>query len=380
VHDPDELPRVLERWKASIVSGEPFEMVFPLRGLDGQFRSFLTRVNPLRDEGGRITTWFGTNTDIEQQKQAQEALARSEERFRQLADAMPQIVWTAGPDGNIDYLNQQWSEYTGLPARPGNDGWSQILHPDDKPAAAAKWAASLSTGAPFDMELRLLDRQRQSYRWHLLRTGAVKDELGEVERWFGTGTDIDEQKRAEESSRYLAEASSALAGVVDYESTLHKVAQLAVPHFADWSAMDVVNEDGSLRRLAVAHQDEEKIRLVHKLMQEYPPDPEAPTGTLAVLRSGKPEILATISDELLTKAARDETHLSLIRSLGLKSYLCVPLIVAGQPLGVMTFATAESGRTYTDKDLELALDLSRRAAIAIENNRLYQALRDADRR
>ena len=293
---------------------------------------------------------------------------------------MPQIVWTARPDGDIDYLNRQWHEFTGLPETLGNEGWGQILHPDDAPSAGERWAASVRSGAPFEMEMRLLDRRRQAYRWHLIRTVAVHDEAGRVARWFGTGTDIHEQKRAEESSRYLAEASAALAGVVDYESTLQKVANLAVPYFADWSAVDVANDDGTLRRLAVAHQDADKVRLAHELMRDYRPDPQAPGGAFAVLRTGKPEIVAEITDEMLVQGAKDERHLRLIRSLGLRSYICVPLVVSGNPLGVLTFATAESGRTYTDADLALAMDLAQRAGVAIENTRLYQALRDADRR
>ncbi len=158
------------------------------------------------------------------------------------------------------------------------------------------------------------------------------------------------------------------------------MANLAVPYFADWSAVDVANDDGTLRRLAVAHKDADKIRLVHELMQQYPPDPEAPGGVIAVLRTGKPEIVREITDEMLVQGAKDERHLRLIRSLGLKSYICVPLIVSGSPLGLLTFATAESGRTYTDADLALASDLARRAGVAVENNRLYQALREADRR
>jgi len=106
----------------------------------------------------------------------------------------------------------------------------------------------VSSGEPFEMEIRLLDRREQTYRWHLIRTVAVKDEAGRVVRWFGTSTDIHGQKRAEEAARYLAEASAALAGLVDYESTLQKVANLAVPYFADWSAVDVA-DGGSLRRL-----------------------------------------------------------------------------------------------------------------------------------
>jgi PAS domain S-box-containing protein len=318
--------------------------------------------------------------DVSEQKVAEAKLRESEQRFRQLADAMPQIVWTVGPDGAVDYQNRRWSEFTGLPESLGNDGWAQILHPDDAQAAGERWAASLRSGDLFEMDVRLLDRRRQTYCWHLIRTVSVRDEAGKVARWFGTSTDIHEQKKAEESSRYLAEASAALASVVDYESTLQKVANLAVPYFADWSAVDVMNGDGTLRRLAVAHREADKIRLAHELMQQYPPDPEAPSGIFGVLRTGKPEIVREITEEMLMQGAKDERHLRLVRSLGLKSYICVPLIVSGGPLGVLTFATAESGRTYTDADLALASDLARRAGVAIENVRLYQALREADRR
>jgi signal transduction histidine kinase/CheY-like chemotaxis protein len=191
--------------------------------------------------------------------------------------------------------------------------------------------------------------------------------------------DVTERKRAEESARFLAEASAALASVVDYESTLQTVANLAVPYFADWSAVDVA-EDGSLRRLAVAHKDPDKIELAHELMRKYPPDPQAPSGVFAVLRTGKPEIVSDISDDLLVQGTNDDQHLRLIRSLGLKSYICVPLIVTGRAFGALTFATAESGRRYVGADLALATDLAHRAAVAIENTQLYQALREADRR
>ena len=380
VHDPETLPEVLERWNGSLASGEPFDMVFPLKGVDNQFRPFLTRVNPLRDEKGRILYWFGTNTDVSDIKSMEAALRQSEQRFRQLADAMPQIVWTARPDGNIDYMNRRWSEFTGLPPTAGNDAWGPLMHPDDAPAAYERWTACVQSGASFEMELRLLDCRQQSYRWHLIRTVAVNNEDGTVARWFGTSTDIHEQKRAEESSRFLAEASAALAGVVDYESTLQKVANLAVPYFADWSAVDLVDDDGNLRRLAVAHQDADKIALVHGLMRNYPPDPQSPIGAYAVLRTGKPEFIGEITDAMLAGEAKDERHLQLIRSLGLRSYICVPLVVSGRTLGLLTFATAESARNYTAADLALAMDLAHRAAVAVENSQLYQALREADRR
>ncbi|HKD37397.1 MAG TPA: PAS domain S-box protein, partial [Pirellulales bacterium] len=311
--------------------------------------------------------------------QREAALRRSEERFRQLANSMPQIVWAARPDGNIDFLNRRWTEFTGLPDTAGNEGWKTIVHPDDVGPATERWEASVKTGSPFERELRLYDRHRHGYRWHLIRTVAVRDDAGSVARWFGTSTDIQQQKRAEESSRFLAAASAALAGVVDYESTLQKIANMAVPHFADWAAVDVADGNG-LRRLAVAHQDHARIESAHELARLYPPDVEASGGIAAVFRTGKPEIVAEITDEMLAAGAKDERHLQLIRSLGLKSVICVPLTVSGESLGVLTFATAESDRSYTDADLELAMDLANRAAIAIENTRLYEALRDADRR
>ena len=178
-------------------------------------------------------------------------------------------------------MNRRWREFSGLPESLGNDGWSHVLHPDEAQPASGRWATSLKDGSPFEMALRLRDSRTESYRWHLIRTVGVANDSGTVERWFGTSTDIHEQKQAQESSSYLAEASAALAGVVDYESTLQKVANLAVPYFADWSAVDVANEDGSLRRLAVAHQDAQKVRLAQQLMDEYPPDPESPGGALA---------------------------------------------------------------------------------------------------
>jgi PAS domain S-box-containing protein len=346
---------------------------------DGAQRPIEDSAAPIRDATGQSVGVVLIFRDVTEERRARAELRNQEQRFRQLADAMPQIVWSAGPEGNIDYLNRRWTDFTGLAQTVGNQGWATLLHPDEAPTAAERWAASLRSGDRFEMELRLFDRREQQYRWHLIRTVAARDAEGKVVRWIGTSTDIHEQKRAAESAHYLAEASAALAVVVDYKSTLQKVANLAVPYFADWSAVDVA-EDDTLRRLAVAHQNPEKVELAHALARHYPISLEAKGGIGAVFRTGKPEILTDLPDALLAQGARDERHLQLLRGLGLKSYICVPLVVAGNTLGVLTFATAESGRRYTHADLALAMDLANRAAVAVENTRLYQALRDTDRR
>ena len=171
---------------------------------------------------------------------------------------MPQIVWTAGPDGEIDYLNRRWTEFTGLPQTAGNEAGANPP-PRRRPAAGDAGRSPGRGGAPFDMEVRLLDRPgRLPLASHPDRARPATTP-GRSSAGSAPATDIDGQKRAEESSRFLAEASAALAGVVDYESTLQKVANLAVPYFADWSAVDVADEGGTLRRLAVAHADPEKV-------------------------------------------------------------------------------------------------------------------------
>jgi len=335
-------------------------------------------VIPWREPDGSIGGLLILAEDISERKHSQDKLEKSEDQFRQLADAMPQIVWTADERGVVNYLNRRWTEYTGLPADISNDGWSRILHPEDAPEARRRWKISLDTSEPFEFELRLKNASG-GYAWHLMRTVPALSAEGQVVRWYGTATNIDQQKRAEETSRYLAEASAELATVVNHESTLQRVANLAVPYFADWSAADVV--DGkTLRRLAVAHAEAEKLDLVRKIEADYPTDLERDSGAGHVLRTAESLLIGDITDEMLAQGARDERHLGMIRQLGLKSYMCVPLIIGGRVYGLLTFATAESGRHYGEAELRLAKDLAYRAAIAIQNTQLFQALKESDRR
>jgi PAS domain S-box-containing protein len=280
-------------------------------------------------------------------------LEASEERYRSLADAMPQIVWTARADGHTDYYNRRWFEYTGFTEEESlaADGWKNVLHPDDVAPSRERWHTCLRTGTDFKIEYRFRRASDGAYRWHLGRALPMRDQDGQIVRWFGTSTDIDDQKRAEESLRVIVEASEILSESLDYESTLASVARLAVPQLADWCAVDMLEQGQTSRRLAVAHTDQAKIELAMELERLYPTDMSAPHGLPVVLRTGKPECVSEISDSMLTEAARDDEHLGFIRELGLKSYMIVPLIARGRTLGAITFVTAESGRQYTEADL-----------------------------
>jgi PAS domain S-box-containing protein len=192
VHDAKTFPEVLERWKGAISSAATFEMVFPIKGKDGQFRPFLTRITPAFDENGVVTNWYGVNTDISRQIEAEAAFAQSEANFRVLADTMPQIVWSATPDGVQDYFNARWHEYTGLPIGSINPHITMaVIHPGELSDVAAAWCAALASGSPFQFECRLR-RRDGAYRWHLTRVSPDRDGNGGVRKWYGACTDIEE--------------------------------------------------------------------------------------------------------------------------------------------------------------------------------------------
>ena len=186
------------------------------------------------------------------------------------------------------------------------------------------------------------------------------------------------EEAAEQSSRvrFLADASTELAKSLDYGVTLGKVARLAVPVFADWCAIDLV-EDGRLHRLAVEHIDPEKVQLALEIERRYPADRNAEGGTWQVMRTGESILVPEVTDEMLLASAKDEEHLRLSRQLQIRSGLVVPLVARGRVLGVMTWVAAESERRYTRSDLAFAEEVARRGAIAIDNSQLHSETKEA---
>ncbi|HEU5099653.1 MAG TPA: ATP-binding protein [Roseiflexaceae bacterium] len=191
--------------------------------------------------------------------------------------------------------------------------------------------------------------------------------------------EIAERERAEQALRLLAEASSVLAEPIEYEERLSKVARLAVPTIADWCVIDVFEESGRLRRVAIAAGDPMQEVHERELQRRYPLDAELPAGAPSVIQARQPELYAEIPDQLLVAAARDETHLAMLRSRGLKSCISLPLEARDRMLGALTIATAGSERRYSRVDLPLAEDLGRRIAVAIDNARLYRAAQESIR-
>jgi PAS domain S-box-containing protein len=199
---PEDLPLLMEKWRELLVSGEPGEIEARLRRHDDVFRWFLIRVEPLRDQTGKVIRWYGTSTDIQELKQTEEKLREDERELRRITDAIPQAIVVLGPAGEPLYANQATLDYTGLTAddvvTPGFR--ERIFHPEDLDKLREKRKTALERGLPFEGEMRAL-RNDGEYRWFLIRYNPFRNEQGQLTRWYATGTDIDDRVKAEDKTR-----------------------------------------------------------------------------------------------------------------------------------------------------------------------------------
>ncbi|GHO90334.1 hypothetical protein KSF_003820 [Reticulibacter mediterranei] len=211
---PDDQQRVWEAWQTAIQTGRLYEVELRLQdGRSGTYCWFLTRGVPQRNAQGTILYWVGTCTDIEGQKRAEQQLKESRENLRVLAETVPQLVWVARPDGWHEYVNQHWRDYTGLtPEQVQSDkrAYLQFIHPEDRESNRAVVQRALDTGTMFEHEERLRNAQTGEYRWFLVRGMPMRDDTGQIIKWCGTCTDIEEQKRIEQALRESQERTSSL--------------------------------------------------------------------------------------------------------------------------------------------------------------------------
>src|SRR5262245_25565359 len=171
---------------------------------------------------------------------------------------------------------------------------------------------------------------------------------------------------------FLAEASRALAASINPEQTLRTIARIAVPRLADRAAVDMVDDDGHLRRVGVAGTDPAAAELLQEIRRRYPFDPSRPHPALRAVETGQPALLPEVDDEQLARLAQDDQHLAMLRRLGIRSAVSVPLVARGRVLGAITLSRVDGSPRYTEADLQLAEELAGRAALAVDNARLYE--------
>ncbi|HSV45669.1 MAG TPA: ATP-binding protein [Ramlibacter sp.] len=311
----------------------------------------------------------------------EERLLASEARLQLAAEVAGMGVWQGDPASGRTVWWPGMQAVHGLPRGTEPlplEQYEQLVHPDDREQVRRMLGDTTARRASQRLEYRVVWPDG-SIHWIEGRAQLMAEPAGAPAVLAGVCVDITRRKQVEFHLDLLARASEELAMLGDYQDTLQRIAHLVVPGFADWCTVDMLEADGSLYRLAAAHADPAKERLAKELHARYAPDAQAATGPWNVLRTGAGELVAEITDEMLAHAIEDPAVLQAVHTLGLRSYIGVPLAVPGRSLGVMSFMTAGSSRRYGAQDLALAEDLGRRAAVALHNARLLQALKESDR-
>ncbi|TMA58232.1 MAG: PAS domain S-box protein [Deltaproteobacteria bacterium] len=324
-----------------------------------------------------------------ERRRAEQAARESHALVRSVIEGTTDAVFVKDREGRYLMINS-----AGAAALRGTV--DDVLGKDDRQLLPPETAAALQAA---DHEVMTTEATRtfedvittaDGPRTYLTTKGPYRDPAGNVVGVIGIARDITERSEllareqaaraaaeaAERRAAFLAEGERLLASSLDLDTTLSTLARLAVPELADWCSVDVLETDGSVRRIAVAHADPSRAEIARQL-QVYPPDPAGRHPRSRVLRTGRAELIPEITEAELAAVAASPEHFEVMRRLGYRSCMIVPLVARGRSLGALTFVTAESGRRYGAPDLSLAQELAARAALAVDNARLYREAQEA---
>ncbi|MBV8373115.1 MAG: SpoIIE family protein phosphatase [Candidatus Eremiobacteraeota bacterium] len=299
----------------------------------------------------------------------------------ELLDAFPEIAWLLARDGRIAWFNRQWYEYTGqarvrVPSGADHsEQFRQAVDPADLAATQRALSDNVADNArDFALELRLrrADGVSRWFRVHLRAPSAAPEES---DGWLAICIDVNDHKRQGQRFAFIARAGEALAESLDLQTTLERLLAIVIPDFGDWAAIDLFDEDGRLKTAAAIHADPRKTSLVKRLVARYNHNPNAETIIATALQRNRPLILNGVTRESIAKAAAPDL-LEVLCSLSPHSAVTLPLRTRAGTIGSLVAYWAETPCEYSQEDLPLFAELTRRAAVAIENARLYERERE----
>jgi PAS domain S-box-containing protein len=303
--------------------------------------------------------------DLSPIRSAEAALRRSEQRYRILAEALPQIIMLADERRHMLYVNRRYTEYTGVAADDVGGAWREVIHPEDLPAVDAVRAS----GEPYEIEYRLRRKADGAFRWHFARCSKVPGDDART-YWLASAMDIDDRKRAEDALRFIERAGARLSQSLDLQATFETLLDLVVPEFGDWATITLRTEAGGFETILARHKDPEKADLTRRLCGVNFLDDAHSWGTTAVYQTGAPEFGSTVSEEAMRTAVREEFY-PIVDRLGYGSYIILPILSGDAVIGTLGIISAGNSRTYSAGDIAPLRELTGRAGYAIANARRY---------
>ena len=304
----------------------------------------------------------------------------SEERYRALVEATTEMVWETDAGGLVDDM-PYWRGVTGQSlAEVRGDGWLRAIHPDDLERVSQCWREAVARGSTYEAQYRVRVRDG-AFRWYRARGVPLRAADGSISRWIGVFNEIDQLKRRDEGMRFLVQASAALTESLNEHTTLETLATLAVDQLADGAMITLLRDDGSFDHVTTRSRDGTTAAFAAETERMYPLPAGASSGYPRAIRTGEPELVPpdAFQETILPDVAVDTVHLERLRSLQMYSAMVVPLVARGTTMGAMTLVLHGPARRtpFDSADLALATELGRRAALALDNSRLFAAERAA---
>lgn len=382
---PDDLPTVIAAWMHSVTTGEPYMIEHRIRRFDGVYRWFHVRGLPLKDLEGNITRWCVLQVDIDERRRDKALIARalaevsaSEDRLRNIIDAVPGFVWSASPEGSVGFVNQRWCDYTGMSLSEAcGSGWTASIHPDDADALDVYWRGLLQSGNAGEYEARLR-RFDGTYRWFLIRAVPQRDDAGRVLRWYGENTDIEDRKRAE----MLLDGEKRLLGLMAGGSSLPLILQTLcelVEVFLERCVASVVLVD--LKRSEGAQ--EHALRMHQGAPTNMPTD-LLPGADDKLLRAERCPIVmaATFNTPIISNNLSQESRwngwCTTARSHGFRGLCSMPITSnSGAITGVLSILHREA-EPLSPEQQNLIAQFTHLASIAIDRVRAEAALKQSE--
>jgi PAS domain S-box-containing protein len=371
VHHPDILPRVLEEWDRAIETGEPFSMEFPLRAANGSYRWFLTRVNPLRDSSGQIVRWFGTNTDIEERRSAEDALRQNQLLLTLAMQSSGMGAWQRDVLTGQTWWSEELEEIFGLEKGgfAGTDeDFYKLIHEDDREMSRSVVERAIAERRAYSFEFRFYHSSGE-VRWMEGRGQAVYSESGEPVKLYGVGIDITERKKAGEKARFLAELDRAVQQIAEPDEVMAVTARMLADHLGTDRCAYAEIED---ERIFVITGD--YTRGVPSIVGRWPVEAFGEECARQMLANEAYVVFDTDTDPRI--GPRD---LPAYRATTIRSVICVPLHKEGKFTAAMAVHQSRP-RTWTSEEIDLVELVVSRCWESIERTRASRATRLSDER